>query len=562
MSDESYLFSESYTYRPDTTVATTNAGGGEANLSDYDMETYWRGNNPNIVLYAGTGSDGNVFISINGGTTWANTGNLAGATYVYSLIQAADGTLYAGVQSGSVFKSTDGGTTWTDLGMIANAIYSLLETSGGVLYAGTGAAGNIYKSTDNGETWIETGELTDAVFVWDIIEAADGTLYAGAYTTTEACVFKSIDGGTIWTATGNLANAQEAFCLLQNLDGTLFAGTYPNGDIFRSIDDGTTWTKQTGVLTGATEVFCLLRASDGTLYAGTGSANGDVFKSVDGGVNWVATGNLVDAIEVRSLLQAVDGTLYAGTTENGNVFKSIDGGTIWTNTENLTGATHAFSLLQTTDSDGPCEIVWTFSDTQTIDAIWFKGYNISTYQVYAWIAAAWHLVDTVVVTAPLTSYNLHIFDHTHQSSSWKLAITLTASPGVPLVYEGMLMKYHLTLSDTDDSLPSGVEIMPVDRAGGSYQLADGSQTSFRGVRIYHDITYEFEFTPKANRDNLYNIYYSITYGIRPNIVIYPDPDEYPEGIYRVVWKSTIFDFAYTINYKGSGFSGKIELVEY
>ena len=212
-------------------------------------------------------------------------------------------------------------------------------------------------------------------------------------------------------------------------------------------------------------------------------------------------------------------------------------------------------------SGGPCEIVWTFTDTQTIDAIWFKGYNIGTYKVYAWIAAAWHLVDTVIVTDPLISYNLHIFDHTHQSSSWKLAITLTASPGVPLVYESMLMKYHITLSDIDYSLPSGCTITPTDRIGGTYGLADGSFTSFRGIKIYHDITYEFEFTPKANRDNLYDIYYSPTYGIRPPLVIIPD-DNYPEGIYRVVFESIDFPFSYTIPYKGSGFSGQLKFKEY
>jgi len=211
---------------------------------------------------------------------------------------------------------------------------------------------------------------------------------------------------------------------------------------------------------------------------------------------------------------------------------------------------------------GPCEIVFTFFNTQIIDAIWFKGYNIGTYEVYAWIAAAWHLVDTIVVNETGISYNLHIFDHTHQSSSWKLAITLTASPGVPLVYEVMLMKHFVTLSDIDDSLPSNVTVTPIDRIGGSYQMADGAQTSYRGIKIYHDITYEYEFTPKANRDALYDVYYSITYGIRPNIIIYPDPDEYPEGIYRVVFESIDFPFRYQIPYKGSGFGGRLNFKEY
>lgn len=211
---------------------------------------------------------------------------------------------------------------------------------------------------------------------------------------------------------------------------------------------------------------------------------------------------------------------------------------------------------------GPCEIVFTFYDTQTIDAIWFKGYNIGTYEVYAWIAMAWHLVDTVVITDPLTSYNLHIFDHTHQSSSWKLAITLTASPGVPWIYEVMLMKHLLTLSDVDNRLPSNVIVTPMDSIGGAYLMADGSYTSYRGIKIYHNITYECEFTPQVNRDALYDIFYSSDYGIRPNIVVYPDSDEYPEGIYRVVFESIDFPFSYTIPFKGSGWSGVLNFKEY
>jgi hypothetical protein len=97
------------------------------------------------------------------------------------------------------------------------------------------------------------------------------------------------------------------YSLLQASDGTLYAGTYPNGNVFKSTDSGTTWTN-TGDLSGANWALSLLQASDGTLYAGTGP-NGDVFKStaltvLQGGIssgNWTYVETVADDVHQLAL---------------------------------------------------------------------------------------------------------------------------------------------------------------------------------------------------------------------------------------------------------------------
>ena len=46
-------------------------------------------------------------------------------------------------------------------------------------------------------------------------------------------MFASADGGQSWYSTGGLDGAYECLCLLQASNGSIYAGTSPNGDVFR-----------------------------------------------------------------------------------------------------------------------------------------------------------------------------------------------------------------------------------------------------------------------------------------------------------------------------------------
>lgn len=209
--------------------------------------------------------------------------------------------------------------------------------------------------------------------------------------------------------------------------------------------------------------------------------------------------------------------------------------------------------------NSPCYIEVTLDSAYDIDAFWIKGSNIDEVGISRW-TGAWTPVASLNPDANNIIFHVHAISYTEDQ--WQFVFTPDNPANIVYCYELMIMKHLKTQKVSDDSWSSNIIITPVDRIGGSYPLADGSESSYRGIKIYHDITFEYEFTPQANRDDLYDLYYSTDYGIRPNIVIYPLPDEYPEGIYRVMWESIDFPFNYTIPYRGSGFSGTLNFKEY
>ena len=208
-----------------------------------------------------------------------------------------------------------------------------------------------------------------------------------------------------------------------------------------------------------------------------------------------------------------------------------------------------------------CYINYQFTTNFDIDYVWVKSSNLGSYTVWEWTGAAWQQIGGAR-TPDANGISLEsITPALGNPDRLRLEFTADVS-GIIYIYEVFFFKLLHTFQTSDHSLPSNVIVTPIDRIGGSFQLTDGSYTSYRGIRVYHDITCEFEFTPKANRDSLYDLFYSTTYGIRPNLVVYPDPEEYPEGIYRVIFDDINFPFSYQIEYKGSGFGGNLTFKEH
>ena len=195
-----------------------------------------------------------------------------------------------------------------------------------------------------------------------------------------------------------------------------------------------------------------------------------------------------------------------------------------------------------------------------MDSLWFKSSNVAKYRLFYSADDIAYFAAFAEQDGNASGYNYQFSFSAQTKRYWRLDITQEVVVGTnTLIHEVMLMEHRLTLQNSDQSLPAKIDVRPNDRIGGNYQLADGAATSFSGQTIFADITMDFEYTPKANHDNLYALFSSPA--IRPPLTIYPD-DEYPEGIYRVIWKSTLFDFVYSIAYKRSGFSGAITFLEY
>lgn len=185
--------------------------------------------------------------------------------------------------------------------------------------------------------WQKTGELINAIYVYDLKENVDGTIYAAAACAEEEpCgkVFKTTDHGKTWTSCADLPGTMTVYSLLVNGD-TLYAGTYPNGDVFKSIDGGDSWIV-TANLPEVTAARRLVRLRNGDILVGTSpydyTMRNRIFRTGDGGKSWTQTGRLPAINPCKFLVQTMDGTIYTGGWGIDSkilIHKSIDNGVFW-----------------------------------------------------------------------------------------------------------------------------------------------------------------------------------------------------------------------------------------
>jgi hypothetical protein len=142
----------------------------------------------------------------------------------------------------------------------------------------------------------------------------------------------TIPGKMGWKNTGELEGAWYVYCLVEAQDGAIYAGTAPNGDVYKTTNGGTTWTK-TGDLAGALRVYSLIEAPGGKILAGTSPDSaeiGRIFITTNGGANWrLKTTPPVAKAGVHSFFYS-DGVLYCGLRAGGdNILVSSNSGETW-----------------------------------------------------------------------------------------------------------------------------------------------------------------------------------------------------------------------------------------
>lgn len=102
-------------------------------------------------------SKSGVFLSVNNGDSWTNSG--LGSQKVNRLVMTADGDIFAGTEDpetegGAIFHSPDQGYNWNTVFETASPIRDIVLAGNNGLLAGT-ASGLIFNSKDNGATWKE-----------------------------------------------------------------------------------------------------------------------------------------------------------------------------------------------------------------------------------------------------------------------------------------------------------------------------------------------------------------------------------------------------------------------
>lgn len=185
--------------------------------------------------------------------------------------------------------------------------------------------------------WIKTGELKNAIYVYDLKESEDGTIYAAtacADTVPTGRVFKTIDNGTTWTSCADLPKAMVVYSLIVERD-TLYAGTYPYGDVFKSINCGDSWFN-TADLPAVTSARSLVRLHNGDILVGTSpydiTNRNRIYRTTNGGSSWTLTGLLDHINPCKFIVQTSNGTIFTGgfgIDSETKIHKSVDNGISW-----------------------------------------------------------------------------------------------------------------------------------------------------------------------------------------------------------------------------------------
>lgn len=243
-------------------------------------------------------------------------------------------TVLAGTSSGQLYLSRNGGRTWANAGPhlpFAGWVVSGLRfdpNRPSRLWAGlrgVWGGGHVASSDDLGKTWISRGgDLpNEPVYSLALAPGREGWLYAG----TATGVYGTQDGGESWRPlTTDLPEVQKVTSLLVDADqpDTVIAGTWRRA--YRSDDAGKTWS---GIFEGMvldSELFSLtpVPGKPGEIWA---SACGWVYRTLDRGGKWERFKDGFVERRTTSFAVLPSGRLLAGTVAG--LHLSDDGGKTW-----------------------------------------------------------------------------------------------------------------------------------------------------------------------------------------------------------------------------------------
>jgi len=157
---------------------------------------------------------------------------------------------------------------------------------------------------------MDTLFTSDQPIVWNLAQAADGTVYAATgHRGRIYQIDKSGQSKLLWTA-----DQPEIFALTIDSTGALYAGTSPDGKVYRIVKGQATEY----FAPGARYIWSLALGPDGAMYVGTGD-QGKIFRVTAAGKGEVyyQTGQS----HVTSLALDREGQLLAGSEPNGILYR-------------------------------------------------------------------------------------------------------------------------------------------------------------------------------------------------------------------------------------------------
>lgn len=301
----------------------------------------------------GSGSDGGVFRSDDGGKTFApktkaeNNKTIGGVDVLSLAVNPQNGNeIYIGSKSSGIFKSSDGGEIWKQLSvsqLTPTKSYSLAldPENPATIYAvaAVGKRGMIIKSTDAGENWKDVySEPSDGSVVLSIAvnPQKPSHIFAG---TDQGQIIFSEDSGETWRsafwAEGKEAVYKIAFDNI-NPDISYFVlfekgilRTDNEGKNFEALD----WKESEDTFSfgnglNGTVSIKTDPAREGWLYAGTSEG---LLRSKSRGDSWEIVKTLSDPneLDIRSIAINPQNSDEIICTVAQVLYKSSDGGVNW-----------------------------------------------------------------------------------------------------------------------------------------------------------------------------------------------------------------------------------------
>lgn len=237
------------------------------------------------IRYA-AGASGNVWKTVNAGTTWEPIFDRYGSFSIGTIVLDPNNPNIVWLGTGEnnsqrsvgygdgVYKSTDAGKSWTNMGLktsehigkiIVNPENSneVYVASQGPLWAAGGERG-LYKTTDGGKTWDRILHVSENTGISDLAMDPRNSkvLYATSYQRRrhfgilvaggpESAVYKSSDGGANWRKLrnglpgGDLGRIAVAISPQKpDIVYALVVGTERTKGFYRSSDMGESWVKK------------------------------------------------------------------------------------------------------------------------------------------------------------------------------------------------------------------------------------------------------------------------------------------------------------------------------
>ena len=302
--------------------------------------------NPKVVYLGST--DGHLFISGDAGESWKlrgligkNSNAVVTALIIdprnSSRIYGSTWTPEAAGEGGGVFVSLDGGATWQESGLSTHAVRALAQAASDPNTIVAGALDGVFVSHDRGQNWSRTtpeGDPELRNFDSLAIDPENANIiYAGTF----HLPWKTEDGGRHWLPIhdGMIDDSDVLSLAIDATDPQRVFASACSG-IYRSNAAGSSWEKIEGIPYSSRRTLVIRQdpAEPSVLYAGTTEG---LWKSGDAGASWKRISPANWVINAMALDPAGDvsgrltdsnpsSRLLLGTEQQGIVV-SDDGGT-------------------------------------------------------------------------------------------------------------------------------------------------------------------------------------------------------------------------------------------